>query len=328
MFRSRYLMTVAAAACAATLLLGSCAGTGAENSASGSSADAGDPVTGGTLRTIQMGEPRSMDPASLSNTWAHQPILGNALYGTLLINNPETLEIEYKMATDFSTADGGTTFALTLRPGLTFTDGTPLDAAAVKFNWDRLRDPGLGSTAIRQAAQVNSSEVVDATTLKVTLAARNPHFVQGIVTTSMNWIASPTALAKGTAEFDENPVGAGPFSLTRWSRQNLIELEKNPQYWDAPRPYLDKIDIRTVVDTEQRFNSISTGGTDLTVETSWSTLDKATAAGIPTEVADRRGSDPHDELGSRPVPRRESSAGSSTRHRSGDHQLDGLFRQR
>ena len=282
MFRSRYLLTAVAAACSAMLLLSACGSTDSENAGSGSSADAGDPVSGGTLRTIQMGEPRSLDPAALSNTWAHQPILGNALYGTLMINNLETLEVEYNMATGFATTDGGNTFTLTLRPGLTFTDGTPLDATAVKFNWDRLRDPNLGSTAVRQAAQISGSEVVDPTTLTVTLAARNPHFAQGVLTTSMNWIASPTALQKGPAAFDKDPVGAGPFTLTNWSRQDLIELEKNPDYWDAPRPYLDKINIRTVVDTEQRFNTISTGGTDLAMETSWSTLDKAEAAGIPT----------------------------------------------
>lgn len=241
-------------------------------------------MAGGVLRAIQMGEPRGLDPADLSNTWAHQPVLGNALYGTLMINNLETLEIEYKMATDFSTADGGATFTLTLRPGLTFTDGTPLDAAAVKFNWDRLRDPALGSTAIRQAAQVSTSEVVDPLTLKVTLAAPNPHFPQGMLTTAMNWIASPTALQKGNAAFDEAPVGAGPFELVDWVRQDSIALDRNPGYWDAPKPYLDSITIRTVADTNQRYNMISTGGADLSLEASWGTLAKAEAMGITNEV--------------------------------------------
>ncbi|MFP3468325.1 hypothetical protein, partial [Leifsonia sp. SIMBA_070] len=73
--------------------------------AGGASEDEGDPVAGGAAVILQAGEPRSLDPAALSNTYAHQPALGNAIYGTLMTNNVETYAPEYKMATDFSTTD-------------------------------------------------------------------------------------------------------------------------------------------------------------------------------------------------------------------------------
>ncbi|MGG7099640.1 ABC transporter substrate-binding protein [Rhodococcus sp. 24CO] len=241
-------------------------------------------MAGGVAGILQPAEPRSLDPVNLSNTFSHQPVLGNALYGTLMVNNLDTLELEYKMATDFSTTDGGSTFTLVLQPGLTFTDETPFDAAAVKFNWDRLRDPALGGTAIRQAGQVSASEVVDPITLKITLRAPNPHFGQGLITNAMNWIASPTALQKGQQAFDANPVGAGPFTLVKWTRQDAIELERNPGYWDAPKPYLDRLTIRSTADTNQRFNALTTGMADLSSESSWSVLAKADASGFPTEV--------------------------------------------
>lgn len=130
------------------------------------------------------------------NTWSHQPVLGNALYGTLMVNDIDTFDIEYTMAEDFSTVDGGATFILTLQPGLTFTDGTPLDAATVKFNWDRLRDPTLGSLSTRWASAIAETEVVDPTTLKVVMTTPNPHFAQAIVSGGLNWIASPEALQK------------------------------------------------------------------------------------------------------------------------------------
>lgn len=281
--RARPFVTVIAALCSSALVLTACGGGGTEASTTVTPAT-GDPVAGGELRAIQTGEPRSLDPAALSNTWAHQPILGNALYGTLMVNNLDTFEIEYKMATDFSTSDGGSTFTLELQPGLTFTDGTPLDAAAIDYNWTRLADPALGSTAIRQAAQIAESEVVDDTTLTVRLISPNPHFAQGLITTSMNWIASPAALEQGQAAFDEKPVGAGPFALTEWVRQDAIRLEKNPEYWDAPKPYLDSITLRTVADTNQRFNAVTTGLADLSSETNVVTLAKANAAGYYTET--------------------------------------------
>lgn len=289
MLRSKRVLAVVVVACATALISTSCGGSGADNSGTGTSGSGSleettDPVAGGSLDVIQMGEPRSLDPAALSNTYAHQPALGNALYGSLIVNDLETQEIEYVMATDFASTDGGATFTLTLRPDLTFTDGTPFDAAAVKYNWDRLRDPSLGSTAIRVAGQIAGVEVKDPTTVSVALVSPNPHFPQSMLTTSMNWIASPTALEKGREAFDENPVGAGPFTLVDWVRQGAIELEKNPNYWDAPKPYLDTLRITTVADTSQRFNAVSTGTADLASEASWATLDKAEQAGVGTEL--------------------------------------------
>ena len=201
-----------------------------------------------------------------------------------MIEDPSTLDMKFTMATDFSTVDGGSTFTLKLRPGLTFSDETPLDAAAVKFNWDRLRDPANPSDSIRQASQVASTEVVDATTLNVVMAAPSPVFPQALVTGAMNWIASPTALQKGQAAFDENPVGAGPFTLTRWTRQDVMELKKNPRYWDAPKPYLDGLTLRTVADATQRLNTMIAGGADFAMETNWASLAQAQDAGLSTDT--------------------------------------------
>ncbi|MDV2478350.1 ABC transporter substrate-binding protein [Rhodococcus zopfii] len=287
MFRMKRSPKLIAAAGIAALFLTACGG--ADSAGGGADVDAGDPVSGGVARVLQTGEPRSLDPANLSNTWAHQPTLGNALYGSLMINNLDTLEIEYRMATEFSTTDGGTTFTLKLRPDLKFSDGTPLDAAAVKFNWDRLKDPALGSTTIRQAVQIADTQVVDPTTLTVRMTAPNPHFAQALIAGALNWIASPAALAQGQAAFDENPIGAGPFTLVKWTRQDSIELTRNPTYWDAPKPYLDGLTIRTVADTNQRVNSIVTGGSDLASETNWQSLNKVEAAGFSYDVVSTGG---------------------------------------
>ncbi|MFD6892991.1 ABC transporter substrate-binding protein [Rhodococcus sp. NPDC060086] len=292
MIRHRRIVAVFAAACSAALVLGACGSggdSGSENNSTAATVEAGEPVAGGTARILQMGEPRSLDPAALSNTWPHQPLLGNALYGTLLVTNNDTFELEYKMATDFSTEDGGKTFTLTLQSDLVFSDGTPLDAAAVKYNWDRLKDPTLGSTTIRQAVEVESTEVVDPLTMRVTMVEPNPQFGQALVAGALNWVASPAALEQGRESFDRNPIGAGPFTLVNWARQDAVELEKNPQYWDAPKPYLDSLTVRTVADANQRSNTMTTGGADLTAETSWTNVNKADAAGLQYVVTSTGG---------------------------------------
>lgn len=273
------LAVLAALASVATLVVSGCSTT-APSGSTGPAIVIGDPVQGGAARAFQASEPRSMDPAAMANAAVSQGILGNALYGTLLTNDVETADLQYKMATGFVTSDGGSTFTLALREGLTFSDQTPLNAAAVKFNWDRLRDPAIASASIAQAGNIASTEVINPTTLRVTMLAPNPQFGQAIVNSSMNWIASPAALQKGAEAFNEKPIGAGPFTLTKWARQDVIELAKNPGYWDAPKPYLDSITLRTSPDSSQRINSLMTGGADFAVETNWAGLAKAQGAGL------------------------------------------------
>ncbi|PYE16269.1 peptide/nickel transport system substrate-binding protein [Williamsia limnetica] len=286
MIRQRRLIAAAiAAVCSVTLLMTACSSP----STTSASEDEGDPVSGGSASIIQVSEPRTLDPASLGNVWATQPELGNALYGTLMINNVESLDIEYKMAEDFSTTDGGASYTMKLRPGLMFTDGTPLDAAAVKYNWDRMKDPTLGSGASKVSPQIASTDVIDPATLKVTMVAPNQHFAQAVVTSALNWVASPSALEKGRASFDAAPVGAGPFTLTSWTRQNKMEFAKNPGFWDAPKPYLDSLTFTFVADAAQRYNAVISGAVDSASESNAANLQKAEGAGLKTDLVETGG---------------------------------------
>ncbi|MER2221100.1 MAG: ABC transporter substrate-binding protein, partial [Rhodococcus sp. (in: high G+C Gram-positive bacteria)] len=264
---------------AAMLMLSACSSGNATDSAT-----AGDPVTGGTGLIIEQAEPRSLDPAVIANSWANSPVLGNSLYGTLMIDDPESGDIDFKLAEDFSTSDAGKTFTLTLRDGVTFSDGTPFNAEAVKFGWDRIKDPATASPDKPQAALIESSRVLDDRTLEVTLVEPVPNFANAVLQTSMNWIASPAALQGGQQSIDTNPIGAGPFTLEQWSRQDVIKLTRNDKFYDAPRPYLDKLEIRPIIDADQRYNTLVSGGADLALEGVWSNIDKSNNAGLQNSV--------------------------------------------
>lgn len=267
-------------ALALALALSSCSGSG---TASGpGSGEVGDPVSGGTLRAIQMTEPRHFAPYSQTNSSAGATLAANAVFGALIEVDQETGEVDYQMATGLTSDDGGKTLDLKLREGLTFTDGTPYDAEAVKFNWEQLKRPDAPSSLRSQVELIERMEVVDPTTLRLHMVSPQPHYAMGIVETSMNWIASPTALKKGDESFDAEPVGAGPFTLVKWTRQDSMELERNPDYWDAPRPYLDKIVLRTEFDTQQRLNAVTTGAADMVQESNDGTFKQAKEAGMTT----------------------------------------------
>ena len=277
-------LAVLAAALVAVVAAGCGGGDGGDGSLGGGSAQAasGEPQPGGTARIIVPNEPANLDPATFNNSYTTAGLLGNALFGQLLRNDPETGEIQPGIAESLTTEDN-TTWTLKLRPGVKFTDGTPFDAAAVKYNWDRLKDPAVGAgTSASAAAAIASTTVVDDLTLTFTLARPSAHFGQDIVGTAggMNFIASPAALEKGREEFNRNPVGAGPFVMDSWTRQSQMVLKKNPDYYDAPRPYLDELIVRVDSDMGRRLQSIQAGEADLVIGTNDDHAFRAEQAGL------------------------------------------------
>lgn len=274
--------TKVAGAIAAVLVLTACSGGGGTSSAGGEG-PTGDPVTGGTGRILQQNEPRGLDPAVIANSWANSPVVGNALYGQLWIDDPETGEIEYRIAKDFSTKDDGKTYTLTLRDDVNFSDGTPLTAKDVKATWDHAKDPAASSVDFPQATQIAEATVVDDTTLDVELVTQTPKFANSILQTGLNWIASEKSIESGSKGMDANPIGAGPYTLEKWARQDVITLVRNDRYY-GDKPYLDKLEIRTAADPDQRYNTISSGGADVALDSQWLNLDKAKTAGLQVKT--------------------------------------------
>ncbi|MBX6388051.1 MAG: ABC transporter substrate-binding protein [Frankia sp.] len=284
----RRRLTTALVAGLTALVVGACGGGGDDTTGSTTPEPSREPVAGGTATILTMSDPRSLDPAVLSNAYALTAVVGNALYGHLFLTDDKG-ELVGSMAESFETTDGGTTFTLTLREGLTFSDGTPLTAEDVKYNWDRIKDPAVGSSYRADAMNIASTEVVDQRTLKVTLTSQIPRFGSTVATTSLNWIGSKAALEQGAEAFDAKPIGAGPFTLSKWTRGADLELVKNPSYFDAPKPYLDGINIRPATDASQRYNTVLTGGAQVAVDSNWGNVAKAEEAGLPTNIMTMNG---------------------------------------
>ncbi|GAA3613325.1 hypothetical protein GCM10022223_31820 [Kineosporia mesophila] len=273
----------AASVLSAGLLLGACAG-GSDAADSQAQAPQGEAVKGGTARIIEDAEPRSLDPAVIANSYANSPILGNALYGELLVDNPKTGEIGYRIAQSLTTDDGGTTFTLKLRPGVKFSDGTHFTAAAVKFAWEHVKDPNTNSPDLPQAALIKKVTATDDSTLRIELTDAVPRFANAVLQTSLNWVARPQSLQSGT--IDTAPVGAGAYTLEQWSRQDVIKLKKNPGYWDTEHVNLDALEIRAVIDPDQRWNTLLSGGADLAMEGQWQNVDNAQHNGFQNQTLD------------------------------------------
>ena len=251
--KRHWRLSALAGGAALALLIAGCTGGGGSNAS-----DSTTPAAGGDITVMSAGGVTSWDPAlaffgTLPGVATDRLV---AVYGQLLYVD-QTGAIVPSLAEGLTTDDGGATWTLTLRDGITFSDGTAYDAAAVKFNWDRIADPATAAPA-GGLAQSFSTEVVDDLTLKLTASTPNPVLDEQIAEL-MQFIASPTALQAD--EYTE-PVGAGPFLLTKQDPAIGEDFVPNPDYILGP-PVYDSLHYRTVGDPSQRVETIAAGSADL-----------------------------------------------------------------
>lgn len=264
-----------ALATASLLFLAGCSGGDTSNS----SGPVGDPVSGGTLRALELAQPKGFDPVQVFSSTS-MPLTYTALYGQFLIPNTKTGDYDCGLCESFTTADKGATWEVVTREGLKFSDGTPLNAQAIKYNWDRMKDPKFGSASAGIASQIDHIEIVNERTAKLVMTVPAPGFKGLMPIYALQWIASPTALEKGQAEFNKNPIGAGPFLFDSWVPNGTLKLKKNPGYYDAPKPYLDSLEIQGVSDNAQRLNALISGQADVIINNEASVFAEGESAGF------------------------------------------------
>jgi peptide/nickel transport system substrate-binding protein len=221
----------------------------------------GEPVEGGSATILLFSEIGSLDPVKMTASGGSDGQRGFALYGGLLTTNPETYRAEPLLAESFEPNDDATVWTLKLKSGITMSDGTPYDAAAVKANWDRAKDVANRSPSFTTMIPVTSIEVTDPLTVTVTLNSPNAHFDKAIARVGANYIASAKALADKT-DLTSTAIGAGPYLLKEWRRDDRMVLEKNPQWKGEGGPYLDTITFRVASDEDQRIDTFTTGDAD------------------------------------------------------------------
>ena len=255
---------------AAGQLLAACGGSSSSTSspaASGSSMPA--PVMGGTLTGIIPPSITDMDPVTIYDQGGIVLIQQVCEY-LIALDNSNALKAS--LAEKWEPNDDGSVWTFTLRQGVTFNDGSPMEAADVVASLERVVDPKSGSGALAALQGILSpggTKAVDTYTVECTLDKPFADFPYLVCQSSYNTVILPRAY---NGDFVKNPVGTGPFMLKSYNAKQKAVMVKNPTYWgkDAQGrqlPYLDQVTWVMVQDESAANLQLQSGAVDFQPQT-------------------------------------------------------------
>lgn len=166
------------------------------------------------------------------------------------------------LAESYEASTDGLTYTIKLRSGITFQDGSDFNAEAVKVNLDRASNPDNHLKRYNLFKSVDSTEVVDPSTVKITLKQPFSAFINTLASPAAAMI-SPAALKKYGKDIGFHPVGTGPYELETWNQTDFVKVKKFAGYWKKGYPKLDTITWRPVVDNNTRAAMLQTGEANL-----------------------------------------------------------------
>lgn len=190
----------------------------------------------------------------------------NVLYGVVetLVNFDNDMQLVPVLAAALpEVSEDGTTYTFELRQGITFHDGEPFDAEAVKFTFDRVLGKVDGNPGAYQnlVAGLEDVEIAGPYTVRFQLAQPSATFLTNIAHIQFG-IVSPKAVAELGEQFARAPVGTGPYRVERWSQGQEIVLSGHEGYWQEGAPKLQQVIFRVLPDASTRVIALESGQID------------------------------------------------------------------
>ncbi|MGH7267262.1 MAG: ABC transporter substrate-binding protein [Candidatus Rokuibacteriota bacterium] len=195
---------------------------------------------------------------------------------TLTVIDPKDGRVLPGLAESWDAARDGKSYTFRLRKDVKFHDGTPLDAAAVKFTLDRTQEP-LGAPGVARAflGPYEGADVVDPYTVRVRFKQPYAPFLRMAGLAPLAPL-SPTAAQKMGQEFSRRPVGTGPFVVKEWVPKSHVTLVRNPDYAWAPATaahrgpaHLEEVTWRFVLEATTRTAVLQTGEAQIAEDLSY-----------------------------------------------------------
>lgn len=205
----------------------------------------------------------SLDPIMIEDGESAKVVAN--IYDTLVRYKEGSTEVEPALATEWTSSEDGLEWTFKLREGVKFHDGTPFNADAVKFSFERQLPPNQTAEmpyADFTLGMIDKITVVDDYTIKFNLKYPYAPFLENLAMSLSAPIVSPTAVEKYGADYGSHPVGTGPFVFESWQKDSMITLTANADYWDG-KPNVDKVIFEVVKENSVRADKLMTGEVDI-----------------------------------------------------------------
>jgi peptide/nickel transport system substrate-binding protein len=242
-------------------------------------ADSG-PVKGGRLVRAMTSEPATIDPQGAASSGLS--LVMPYLFDTLVTRDVDG-SLHPLLAESWQTSDDGKAITVQLKPGVTFHDGSPLTAEAVKLTFDRYIEKGVKSPIYSAVKEIGAVEVVDELTVRFTFDQPSATF-WSTVTMPYAGILSPASMEAVDASGEGHLVGTGPFLLGEWKAGQSLALVANPDYAWGPdfmenrgAPYLSELVFKVIPEATTQMAALEVGEVDVVFVNQPSHLQKLAA---------------------------------------------------
>ncbi|MGI9600358.1 MAG: ABC transporter substrate-binding protein, partial [Acidimicrobiales bacterium] len=253
-----------------------------------------DPVPGGTLRYGLIADVDGLNPTTSAIAPSGR-LMGFAVFDSLVAFDSENNWVP-KLAESFTPNEDFTQWTMKLREGITFHDGTPLDADSIVVNFEAQRNDALVGNAVKPYyLEDNPIEVIDPLTVQYNLVFANSQWPTSLATAGqLGMVVSPTWLAATEEDesLNQQPVGAGPFKFESRSQDSVTRLVRNDDYYGGD-VWLDALEFFPITDGAQRTDQLLGDAIDALLSTdSPSTqilVDEEEAGGAVRNILDDTG---------------------------------------
>ncbi|MGK4329790.1 glutathione ABC transporter substrate-binding protein [Lonsdalea quercina] len=213
------------------------------------------------LRVSMYADITGLDPHDTSDTLSYSVQSG---IFERLFQFDSAMKLVPRLATGYTSNDNATEFTITLRDGVTFQDGTPFNAEAVKANLDRLSDQSKGLKRNSLFKMIKSVTVLSPSQVKIDLNESFGAFINTLAHPSAV-MHSPAALKQypDEAQLRVHPVGTGPFKFSEWQQGKDVKLVKNDHYWQQGWPKVDSVTFYPAPEDSTRVASLKAGQSDV-----------------------------------------------------------------
>ncbi len=217
--------------------------------------------SGGNLTFAISSYPNDMNPysATVDNV---SLAVWNAFWEYLVQPSADGSKIVPMLATSWTVSSDGLTYDFQLRPGVKFSNGTPLTSADVVYSLQQAFGQS-GSQINFLNSDVAGITAPSASSVQVQLKTPWPYLLQDL--SGFNAAILPAGLIQqeGMTAFLANPIGTGPFAISSVSAGSSITMKKNPYYWQPGKPYLNSITFKVIDSDSARATAVQGGQADI-----------------------------------------------------------------